>query len=149
LRKRSYFNARAKSSPAASRGQRATFRRIQGAPRLYGPLMASDTLATKFSGGIDIMKLKPLNDRVLVKRLESEEKTAGGLYIPDTAKEKPSKGLVVAAGPGKLADDGSRIAMAVKNGDEVLFNKYAGTEVKLDGVEHLVMREEDILAIID
>ncbi|MDR2744121.1 MAG: co-chaperone GroES [Desulfovibrio sp.] len=95
------------------------------------------------------MKLKPLNDRVLVKRLESEEKTAGGLYIPDTAKEKPSKGEVVAVGPGKLADDGSRIAMAVKRGDEVLFNKYAGTEVKLDGVEHLVMREEDILAIID
>lgn len=95
------------------------------------------------------MKLKPLNDRVLVKRLESEEKTAGGLYIPDTAKEKPSKGQVVAVGPGKLAEDGSRIAMAVKKGDEVLFNKYAGTEVKLDGVEHLVMREEDILAIID
>jgi chaperonin GroES len=116
---------------------------------LFGPLMASDTLATKFSGGIDVMKLKPLNDRVLVKRLESEEKTAGGLYIPDTAKEKPSKGQVVAVGPGKLAEDGSRIAMAVKKGDEVLFNKYAGTEVKLDGVEHLVMREEDILAIID
>ena len=94
------------------------------------------------------MKLKPLNDRVLVKRLESEEKTAGGLYIPDTAKEKPSKGEVVAAGPGKTAEDGKRIAMAVKAGDIVLFNKYAGTEVKLDGVEHLVMREDDILAII-
>lgn len=95
------------------------------------------------------MKLKPLNDRVLVKRLESEEKTAGGLFIPDTAKEKPSKGEVVAVGPGKVAENGSRIAMAVKKGDEVLFNKYAGTEIKLDGVEHLVMREEDILAIID
>ncbi|MCR5562277.1 MAG: co-chaperone GroES [Desulfovibrio sp.] len=94
------------------------------------------------------MKLEPLNDRVLVKRLESEDKTAGGLYIPDTAKEKPSKGQVVAVGPGKLADNGSRVAMAVKKGDEVLFNKYAGTEVKLDGVDHLVMREEDILAII-
>ncbi len=94
------------------------------------------------------MKLEPLNDRVLVKRLESEEKTAGGLYIPDTAKEKPSKGQVVAVGPGKLAENGSRVAMAVKKGDEVLFNKYAGTEVKLDGVDHLVMREEDILAII-
>ena len=94
------------------------------------------------------MKLKPLNDRVLVKRLESEDKTAGGLYIPDTAKEKPSKGQVVAVGPGKLADNGSRVAMAVKKGDEVLFNKYAGTEVKLDGIDHLVMREEDILAII-
>ncbi|BAV92578.1 co-chaperone GroES [Candidatus Desulfovibrio trichonymphae] len=95
------------------------------------------------------MKLKPLNDRVLVKRLESEEKTAGGLYIPDTAKEKPSKGQVVAVGPGKVAESGSRVVMAVTKGDEVLFNKYAGTEIKLDGVEHLVMREEDILAIID
>ena len=94
------------------------------------------------------MKLKPLNDRVLVKRLESEEKTAGGLYIPDTAKEKPSKGEVVAAGPGKTADDGKKIVMTVKAGDQVLFNKYAGTEIKIDGVEHLVMREDDILAII-
>ena len=95
------------------------------------------------------MKLKPLNDRVLVKRLESEEKTAGGLFIPDTAKEKPSKGQVVAAGPGKAGENGERVALAVTAGDMVLFNKYAGTEVKLDGVDHLVMREEDILAIID
>ena len=94
------------------------------------------------------MKLKPLNDRVLVKRLESDEKTAGGLYIPDTAKEKPSRGKVVAAGPGKLADDGKRAALAVKAGDLVLFNKYAGTEISIDGEEHLVMREDDILAII-
>ena len=94
------------------------------------------------------MKLKPLNDRVLVKRLESEEKTAGGLFIPDTAKEKPSKGEVVAVGPGKTADDGKIIAMTLKAGDHVLFNKYAGTEIKLDGIEHLVMREDDILAII-
>lgn len=94
------------------------------------------------------MNLKPLNDRVLVKRLESEEKTAGGLFIPDTAKEKPSKGEVIAVGPGKVADDGKTIAMTVKKGDVVLFNKYAGTEIKLDGVDHLVMREDDILAII-
>ena len=94
------------------------------------------------------MKLKPLNDRVLVKRLESEEKTAGGLFIPDTAKEKPAKGEVVAVGPGKADDKGKAIPMAVKAGDMVLFNKYAGTEVKLDGVEHLVMREDDILAVI-
>jgi chaperonin GroES len=94
------------------------------------------------------MTLKPLNDRVLVKRLDSEEKTAGGLYIPDTAKEKPSQGEVIAVGDGKLADDGKRVTMAVKAGDRVLFNKYAGTEVKLDGVEHLVMREDDILAIV-
>ena len=94
------------------------------------------------------MKLQPLNDRVLVKGLESEEKTAGGLYIPDTAKEKPCKGMVVAAGPGKYDEKGNRLAMAVKKGDTVLFNKYAGTEVKLDGEDHLVLREDDILAII-
>lgn len=94
------------------------------------------------------MSLKPLNDRVLVKRLESEEKTAGGLYIPDTAKEKPSRGEIIAVGPGKHAEDGKLIPMSVKKGDQVLFNKYAGTEVKLDGEEHLVMREDDILAII-
>jgi chaperonin GroES len=95
------------------------------------------------------MNLKPLNDRVLVKRLESEETTAGGIIIPDTAKEKPMKGEIVAAGPGKMTDDGKRADMAVKAGDQVLFNKYAGTEIKIDGTEHLVMREDDILAIID
>ncbi len=95
------------------------------------------------------MSLKPLNDRVLVKRLESEEKTAGGLYIPDTAKEKPTKGEVVAVGPGKIAEDGKRVAPTVKADDTVLFNKYAGTQIELDGVEHLVMREDDILAIVD
>lgn len=95
------------------------------------------------------MNLKPLSDRVLVKRLSSEEKTAGGLYIPDTAKEKPTKGEVVAVGPGKVADDGKRVAPTVKAGDMVLFNKYAGTQVELDGVEHLVMREDDILAVIE
>ena len=95
------------------------------------------------------MKLQPLNDRLLVKRLESEEKTAGGLYIPDTAKEKPSKGQVVAVGPGKVDDNGNRVALTVKKGDMVLFNKYAGTEVKLDGVDHLVLREDDVLAIIN
>ncbi|MDR2050970.1 MAG: co-chaperone GroES [Deltaproteobacteria bacterium] len=94
------------------------------------------------------MSFKPLNDRVLVKRLESEEKTAGGLYIPDTAKEKPSKGEVVAVGPGKVAENGKVVTMTVKAGDQVLFNKYAGTEIKLDGVDHLVMREDDILGII-
>ena len=94
------------------------------------------------------MSLKPLNDRVLVKRLESEERTASGLYIPDTAKEKPSKGEVVAVGPGKHADDGKLVPMAVTAGDMVLFNKHAGTEVPLDGAEHLVMREDAILAII-
>ncbi|MFP4084047.1 MAG: co-chaperone GroES [Desulfonatronovibrio sp.] len=95
------------------------------------------------------MNLKPLHDRVLVKRLEEEEVTKGGIIIPDTAKEKPIKGKVVAAGPGKTTDDGKTVPMSVKNGDSVLFNKYAGTEVKIDGVEHLVMREDDILAIIE
>ncbi|MEF2229573.1 MAG: co-chaperone GroES [Pseudodesulfovibrio sp.] len=95
------------------------------------------------------MKLKPLNDRVLVKRLEMEEKTAGGIYIPDSAKEKPMKGEVVAVGPGKLDEDGKRVKMTVKKGDTVLFAKYAGSEIKIDGDEHLVMREDDILAIVD
>ena len=95
------------------------------------------------------MKIRPLQDRVIVKRVAEEEKTKGGIIIPDTAKEKPSKGQVVAAGPGKAGENGERVALAVKAGDMVLFNKYAGTEVKLDGVDHLVMREEDILAIID
>ncbi|SIO30561.1 co-chaperone GroES [Halodesulfovibrio marinisediminis] len=93
------------------------------------------------------MNLKPLSDRVLVKRLEAEEKTAGGLYIPDTAKEKPSRGEIVAAGPGRV-ENGNTIAMTVKVGDVVLFNKYAGNEIKIDGEEFLVMREEDVLAII-
>ena len=95
------------------------------------------------------MKLKPLNDRVLVKRLESEEGTAGGIIIPDSAKEKPQRGMVVAAGPGKLDDKGALVKMAVKAGDMVLFTKYAGTEIKVDGEEHLVLREEDILAIVE
>jgi chaperonin GroES len=95
------------------------------------------------------MKLKPLNDRVLVKRLEVEEKTAGGIYIPDSAKEKPSKGEIVAAGPGKLDDNGERVAMTAKVGDVVLFAKYAGSEIAIDGEECLVMREDDLLAIVD
>ena len=94
------------------------------------------------------MKLQPLNDRILVKRLESEEKTAGGLYIPDTAKEKPCKGQVIAAGPGKVDEKGERIAVSVKKGDMVLFNKYAGTEVKLDSEEFVILKQNDILAIV-
>ncbi len=95
------------------------------------------------------MKLKPLNDRVLVKRLESEEVTAGGIIIPDSAKEKPQRGKVIAAGPGKQDDSGKLVKMAVKAGDMVLFTKYAGTEIKIGGDEHLVLREEDILAIVE
>ena len=95
------------------------------------------------------MNLKPLHDRVLVQRIEEEEKTKGGIIIPDTAKEKPIRGEVKAAGPGKMGDDGKRIEMSVKAGDLVMFNKYAGTEVKIEDEEHLVMREDDILAIIE
>jgi chaperonin GroES len=95
------------------------------------------------------MKLKPLHDRVLVKRLEEEEKTKGGIIIPDNAKEKPIKGEVIAVGPGRLTDDGKRIEMSVKVGDKVMFSKYAGTEVKIEGEEYLIMREDDIVAIIE
>ncbi len=95
------------------------------------------------------MKLRPLHDRILVKRVEEEEVTKGGIIIPDSAKEKPIKGKVQAAGPGKTADDGKLIPMGVKEGDEVIFNKYAGTEVKIESEELLIMREDDILAVIE
>ena len=95
------------------------------------------------------MKLKPLNDRVLVLRIEEEEKTSGGIVIPDTAKEKPMQGKIIAVGPGKVDDEGKRIPMEVKKNDRVLFGKYAGSEIKIDGVEHLIMREDDILAIVE
>jgi len=95
------------------------------------------------------MKLRPLHDRILVKRLEEEQVTKGGIIIPDSAKEKPIKGEVVAVGPGKVADDGKQIPMNVKSGDKVIFNKYAGTEIKIDGEELLIMREDDILAVIE
>lgn len=94
------------------------------------------------------MKIRPLNDRLLVKRLEEEEKTAGGIIIPDSAKEKPAEGKVVAVGPGKLNDKGERVALQVKEGDRVLFSKYGGTDVKLDGDNYLIMREDDILGVI-
>jgi chaperonin GroES len=93
-------------------------------------------------------KIRPLHDRVIVKRLGEEEKTKGGIIIPDTAKEKPQEGRVVAVGPGKQ-DDGKVIPLGVKAGDKILFGKYSGTEIKLDGEEHLILREDDILGIID
>jgi chaperonin GroES len=95
------------------------------------------------------MKIRPLNDRLLVKRLEEEEKTAGGIIIPDSAKEKPAEGEVVAVGPGKLSDKGDRVALQVKEGDRVLFSKYGGTDVKLEGEDYLIMREDDILGVIE
>ncbi|MGD8385885.1 MAG: co-chaperone GroES [Desulfobacteraceae bacterium] len=95
------------------------------------------------------MKLKPLNDRVVVTRIEEEEKTSGGIIIPDTAKEKPQQGKVMAVGPGKIDENGKRVPTEVKKNDRVLFGKYAGTEITVDGVEHLIMREDDILGIVE
>ncbi len=95
------------------------------------------------------MNVKPLQDRILVKRVESETKTAGGLYIPDSAKEKPAEGIVLAVGAGKTLDSGETLALTVKKDDRVLFGKYSGTEIKIDGVEHLIIREDDILGIVE
>jgi len=94
------------------------------------------------------MEVVPLGDRVLVKPLEAEEKTKGGIVLPDTAKEKPQEGEVIAVGDGKLLDNGQKVPLQVKKGDRVLYGKYSGTEVKIDGVDHLIVREEDILAIV-
>jgi len=99
--------------------------------------------------GGSIMKIRPLNDRILVQRLEQEEKTSGGIIIPDSAKEKPAEGKIIAVGNGKMNDDGKRVALEVKEGDQVLFSKYGGTDVKVDGVDYLIMREDDILGIIE
>lgn len=95
------------------------------------------------------MNLRPLQDRIIVKRLEEENMTAGGLYIPDTAKEKPQKGEIVAVGKGKVTEDGKVLPVDLKVGDKVLFGKYAGTEIKIDGVDYLIMREDDILGVIE
>jgi chaperonin GroES len=95
------------------------------------------------------MKVTPLADRILVKRLEEGEVKRGGIIIPDTAKEKPQEAEVVAAGPGRLNDDGNRIPMSVKKGDRVLIGKYSGTEVKIDGTDYLIVREDDVLAIVE
>ena len=94
------------------------------------------------------MKLTPLHDRVIVKRIEDEEKTAGGIIIPDTAKEKPQQGKIIAVGQGSMLENGQIIPMTVKEGDRILFGKYAGTDIQIDGEEHLIMREDDILAIV-
>jgi len=95
------------------------------------------------------MKIRPLHDRVLVKRIEEETKTKGGIIIPDTAKEKPIKGEVIAVGEGRILDNGQKVPMSVKVGDKVIFSKYAGTEIKIEGEEHLIMREDDILGVIE
>lgn len=95
------------------------------------------------------MAVKPLDDRVLVKQSKAEEKTPGGIVLPDTAREKPQRGTVVAVGPGKLLENGQRGKMSLKKGDEVYYGKYAGTEIKIDGEEHVILRESDVLAIIE
>ncbi len=95
------------------------------------------------------MKIRPLNDRIVVERLEAEDKTAGGIYLPDAAKEKPKTGKVVAVGEGKLLDSGERSKPTLKKGNKIIFESYAGTEVKIDGKEYLLMREDDVLAIIE
>lgn len=94
------------------------------------------------------MNIKPLYDRILVKRIEEEEKTKGGIIIPDAAKEKPQEGMVVAVGDGKILDSGQKAPLQVKAGDKILFGKYSGTEIKIDGEEHLILREDDVLAIV-
>lgn len=95
------------------------------------------------------VNVRPLNDRILVKRMLEDEKTAGGLFIPDSAKEKPQRGEIVAAGQGRTSDEGKKIPLEVKTGDKILFGKYAGTELKLDGEEYIMMREEDVLGVIN
>jgi len=95
------------------------------------------------------MKLRPLNDRILVKRVAEEEKTKGGIIIPDTAKEKPAEGKVVAVGNGRLGDDGKRIPLEIKKGDRILFGKYSGQEIKVEGEEYLIMREDEVLCVIE
>jgi chaperonin GroES len=95
------------------------------------------------------MKIRPLYDRILVKRLEEQSKTAGGLFIPDSAKEKPMEALVVAVGNGKIQDNGSLRKLEVKAGDKILFSKYSGSDIKIDGTEHLILREDDVLAILE
>lgn len=95
------------------------------------------------------MKIKPLHDRILVKRIEEEGKTKGGIIIPDAAKEKPQEGKVIAVGDGKMLENGTKAPLAVKPGDKILFGKYSGTEIKVDGEEHLILREDDIFAIVE
>src|ERR687888_157017 len=100
-------------------------------------------------GGIGTMKIRPLHDRILVERVEEKEQVRGGIIIPDTAKEKPQEGKVIAAGNGKVGEDGKKIPLDVKAGDKILFGKYSGSEVKIDDKEYLILREEDVLAILE
>jgi chaperonin GroES len=111
-------------------------------------MVTANKIKYKTTKEVAMPKIKPLHDRVLVQRVEAEEKTASGIIIPDSAKEKPQEGKVIAVGPGKVLDNGSKLELTVKAGDKVLFSKYAGTEISLDGEDYLIMREDDILGII-
>jgi chaperonin GroES len=110
---------------------------------------STGSTSTTKEGGTRSMKVRPLHDRILVKREEESEEKIGGIIIPDTAKEKPQRGKVVAVGNGKVNDDGKRTPLDVKSGDRILFGKYSGSEVKIDGDEYLILREEDVLAILE
>jgi chaperonin GroES len=107
------------------------------------------TSLTTFRKESERMKIRPLHDRVIVQRIEEEEKTKGGIIIPDTAKEKPQEGKVIAVGPGKILENGTKTTLDVKVGDKILFGKYSGTEIKIEGEEFLMMREDDILGVIE
>src|SRR5512145_2449055 len=113
------------------------------------PANVSGSGSTTHQGGMGNMKVRPLHDRILVKREEEGEEKIGGIIIPDTAKEKPQRGKVVAVGNGKVAEDGKKIPLDVKSGDRILFGKYSGNEVKIDGDDYLILREEDVLAILE
>jgi chaperonin GroES len=126
-----------------------SYRRPAGAPMSFREPKAISIEARAGPEESLTMKIRPLHDRLVVTRVAEETKTSGGLFIPDSAKEKPARGVVVSVGQGKRDDAGKRIALDVKAGDEVLFGKYAGTELKLDGEEHIVLREDEILAIIE
>jgi chaperonin GroES len=116
---------------------------------MYFTVASSDEEIFNLKRRFLTMKLRPLQDRILVQRVEEETTTKGGIIIPDTAKEKPAEGKVIAVGNGKVGEDGKRIALEIKKGDRILFGKYSGTEVKISGEEYLIMREDDVLGIID
>jgi chaperonin GroES len=124
-------------------------RRHRPEPALHGDRPAASRLRLAKQQGVIALKVRPLHDRILAVRLEEEERSAGGIIIPDTAKEKPLQARVVAVGPGKVGDDGKVQALDVSAGDKILIGKYSGTEINIEGEEHVILREDDVLAIID
>jgi chaperonin GroES len=122
---------------------------LAGAIHAYRSPVNNDRWIPVHTRGYGVMKIRPLQDRILVKRVDEEATTAGGIIIPDTAKEKPQEGKVISTGNGKAGDDGNVVPLEVKKGDRVLFSKYAGTEVNIESEEHLIIREEDVLGILE